>query len=203
MRLQPYTKSYRQLRRAGSIIQTELIGFRNICAYTYAIYNYTYTVTVTENRGHDFEDQGRTCRGQGKGREERWRDTCKWITISKHKIKRTPSRQKQVIIRKEISILVSERPSPSQQVWWLVLVANLAIPRVQMKTQAADYGCEWFLLLIVWGGKSHPESLTHLLLAAHIQGQGRRKFLLFACLPSHCCWQVHLFYWRVVSSLIL
>lgn len=37
---------------------------------------------------------------------------------------------------------------------------------------------------IIWGWKTHPQPGPHLLVAAHIRGQRRRKPLPFACLSS-------------------
>ena len=42
-----------------------------------------------------------------------------------------------------------------------------------------------FLGWMIWGRKTHPKSRSHLLVAAHKTSSGRRKLLLFVCLPLY------------------
>lgn len=54
----------------------------------------------------------------------------------------------------------------------------------QLKPKQLGTPVRDFLDQIIESGKTYPLSEPHLLLAAYIKGQGRRKLLLFACLFS-------------------
>lgn len=54
----------------------------------------------------------------------------------------------------------------------------------QLKPRNLDTSVRDFLDWIISSGKTHPISGPYLLVAAHVKGPGRRKLMLFACLPS-------------------
>lgn len=64
--------------------------------------------------------------------------------------------------------------------WWLPTLLRLGYAI----TQTSGPTCEGFFLIRSFEVGRFILSLAHLLVAAHWQGRGRRKLLLFACLPS-------------------
>ena len=53
----------------------------------------------------------------------------------------------------------------------------------QLKVKRRDTSVRGFSWLDYLSWKTHPQSGPHLLVAAHIKGPGKGKFLLFVCLP--------------------
>lgn len=64
----------------------------------------------------------------------------------------------------------------------LVMIANLGCQLGHIGNQLKPrswHTCERFSRLIIWGEKTHLECGPHLLVAAYIEGQGRRKLFWF------------------------